>query len=369
MHIPVNQPILSGNEKKYLLKCIETGWISSEGPYVSQFESKFSQRVGRKYGVAVSSGSAALEIAIAALDLGKNDEVIMPDFTIISCASSIVRAGAEPVLIDADKDTWNMDVSLIEKKITSKTKAIMVVHIYGLPVDMDHVLRLAKKYSLKVIEDAAEAHGLEYKGRPCGSFGDLSIFSFYPNKLVTTGEGGMVVTNNKDLAERCRSFRNLCFQKKRRFVHHALGWNFRMTNIQAALGLAQLERLEEFIDIKKKIGKRYTELLRDVKGIQLPLARTEYAENIYWVYGIILKDKRFATQKIREKLAKVGIETRPFFWPMHLQPVFKKMGLFKNEDFPIAENLAKHGFYLPSGLGLTDEQIRKISSALQKILQ
>ncbi len=368
MQIPVSVPILSGNEKKYLLKCIETGWISSEGPYVSQFESKFSQRVGRKYGIAVCNGSAALEVAVAALGIGKNDEVIMPDFTIISCAAAVIRAGAKPILVDADKDTWNMDVKKIEEKITKRTKAIMVVHIYGLPVDMDPVLNLAKKHSLKIIEDAAEAHGLEYKGRPCGSFGNLSIFSFYPNKLVTTGEGGMVVTDDEDLAARCKSLRNLCFQEKKRFVHEELGWNFRMTNLQAALGLAQLERLEKFIAIKRRMGKKYTDLLKDIKGIQLPLPQTNYAENIYWVYGIVLREKRFKTEKIREKLARMGIGTRPFFYPMHLQPVFKKMGLFEKESFPIAENLARRGFYLPSGLSLTDKEIKKVSNILRRIL-
>jgi len=369
MQIPVNEPVFSGHEKKYLDECIKTGWISSEGPFVSRFEEKFSRKVGRKYGVAVCNGSAALELAVAALDIRKGDEVIMPAFTIISCAAAIVRVGAKPVLVDADENTWNMDVSQIEDKITSKTKAIMVVHIYGLPVDMDPVLALAKKYGLKIIEDAAEMHGQTYKGKPCGSFGDVSIFSFYPNKLVTTGEGGMVVTDNKVLAERCRSLRNLCFQEKRRFIHNELGWNFRMTNLQAAIGLAQLERLDEFVIRKRRMGKRYTELLKDIKGIQLPLSKTDYAENIYWVYGVVLKNKvKLKTEEITERLAKQGIGTRPFFWPMHKQPVFTKMGLFRNGYFPVAENLAERGFYIPSGLALTEEQINKVSSALRKIL-
>lgn len=366
--IPVNQPILSGNEKKYLDECIKTGWISSEGPFVSQFEDQFAKRVDRKYAIAVCNGSAALETAVAALNIGKGDQVIMPTFTIISSAAAVVRTGAVPVLIDSDPITWNIDVTQIEKKITSKTKAIMVVHIYGLPADMDPILSLAKKYGLKIIEDAAEMHGQTYKRRPCGSFGDVSIFSFYPNKLVTTGEGGMIVTDGKSLADKCKSLRNLCFQKKR-FIHEELGWNFRMTNLQAAIGLAQLERLDEFVNIKKRMGKRYTELLKDIRGIQLPLPKTDYAENIYWVYGIVLKDRRLKTEETIEELTRLGIGTRPFFWPMHKQPVFRKMGLFKNEQYEIAEKLSHDGFYIPSGLALKEKEIVKVATSLKEILK
>ncbi len=259
--IPVNTPLLSGREKELLNECIDTGWISSEGPFVSQFEEKFSNFVGREYGIACANGSGALDIAIAALKIGPGDEVIMPTFTIISPALSVIRAGAKPVLIDSDPVTWNMDVNQIESKLTEKTKAILVVHIYGLPVDMDPVLEICRKNNLYLIEDAAEMHGQEYKNIKCGSFGDISTFSFYPNKLITTGEGGMLVTNNEELAHRCRKLRNLAFETdKPRFVHYELGWNYRMTNLQAALGLAQLERIEEFIQIKKRMGKLYTNL-------------------------------------------------------------------------------------------------------------
>lgn len=367
--IPVNQPLLNGNEKKYLLDCIKTGWISSEGPFISEFENKFAKKVGRKYGIAVCNGSAALEIAVAALNIGKGDEVIIPAFTIISCAAAVVRAGAKPVLVDSDPFTWNMDVAQIKAKITPKTKAIVVVHIYGLPTDMDPVLSLAKKYKLKIIEDAAEAHGLTYKGRPCGSFGDISIFSFYPNKLVTTGEGGMVLTNDKKLADRCRSLRNLCFMPERRFIHEELGWNMRMTNMQAALGLAQLERYGEFIIKKREMGKTYTKLLKNVDGIQLPQITTSYAENIYWVYGLVLDEKiSFGGDEAMRRLAEKGVGTRPFFWPMHEQPVFRKMGLFKGERYPVTERLARRGFYIPSGLALTDMQIHKVVKAVEEIL-
>ena len=366
--IPVNEPLLNGNEKKYLIGCIDTGWISSEGPYIKRFEEDFAKTNNRKYGVAVCNGTAALEIAVEALGITKGDEVIMPAFTIISCASAIIKSGAKPVLVDSDLQTWNMDVNQIEKKITKKTKAIMVVHIYGLPVDMDPVLKLARKYKLKIIEDAAEAHGQTYKGKICGSFGDVSIFSFYPNKLITTGEGGMVVTDNTKIAERCRSLRNLCFIASKRFVHEELGWNMRMTNVQAALGLAQLERWEDHIRRKRKMGALYTELLKDVAGIKLPLEKTTYSDNIYWVFGLVLENKKLDAQKVMKLLADKHIGTRPFFYPMHLQPVFKKMGLFKNQKFPNAELLAKQGFYLPSGLGITERQIREVATTLKEIL-
>ena len=368
--IPVNEPLLQGNEKKYLAECIDTGWISSEGPFVKKFEELLAARVRRKHGVAVCNGSAALDVAVVALGIGPGDEVILPTFTIISCAAAVMRAGAKPVLVDSDTLTWNMDVNKIEEKVTSKTRAIMVVHIYGLPVDMDPVLALAEKYGLMVIEDAAEAHGLDYKGRPCGSFGDISTFSFYPNKHITTGEGGMILTNDENLAEKCRSLRNLCFQPSRRFVHEELGWNFRMSNLQAALGVAQLEKIDNHIARKRQMGQRYTDLLKDISGLQLPLVKTDYAENIYWVYGLVLSDALpLDAVDIMRRLGEKKIGTRPFFWPMHEQPVFKKMGLFENESYPVAERLARKGFYLPSGLALTDEQIEKIVSAIRSILQ
>lgn len=362
--IPVNTPLLIGNEKKYLNECIDTGWISSEGPFVKQFEEKFPQRVGRKYGIAVSNGSVALDAAMMALNIEKGSEVIMPAFTIISCATAILRSGAVPVLVDADPVTWNMDVSQIEKKITKRTKAIMVVHIYGLPVDMDPVIEIAEKYDLKIIEDAAEMHGQTYKGRPCGSFGDISTFSFYANKHITTGEGGMIVTDDEELAERSRSLRNLCFIPEKRFVHNELGYNFRMTNIQAALGVAQLEQLDRFIERKRKTGRMYNQLLSPIKEIlQLPQAKTEYAENIYWVYGMVSKGEEI-TKQIVERLKGKGIGTRPFFWGMHEQPAFQKMGLFKGEHYPVAERIARNGFYVPSGLGLKDEEILIIAKEL-----
>ncbi len=368
--IPVNEPLLDGNEKKYLIECIDRGWISSEGPFVRQFEEQFSARIGRKYGIAVANGSVALDVAVTALGIKNGDEVIMPSFTIISPAASIVRAGGVPVLVDSEPLTWNMDVTRMEAKITRKTKAILVVHIYGLPADMNPILKIAEKYNLKIIEDSAEMHGQTYLGRPCGSFGDISIFSFYPNKHITTGEGGMVVTNDENIAERCRSLRNLCFKPDRRFVHEDLGWNFRMTNLQAALGVAQLERFDEFVSRKRRMGKMYTKFLSGITSLELPVVSTEYAENIYWVYGIVLRDDvKFDALEAIKRLAACEIDARPFFWCMHEQPVFKKMGLFGDETYPVAERLARRGFYVPSGMALKDDQIEEICEKIKEVLK
>lgn len=367
--IPVNEPLLDGNEKKYLLECIETGWISSEGPFIKEFEQKFADQVERKHGIAVTNGTAALDAAVEALGIGSGDEVIMPTFTIISCIGQIIRAGAKPVLVDSDPETWNMDVTQIEAKITSRTKAIMIVHIYGLPVDMDPVLDIAHRHNLKVIEDAAQMHGQTYKGKPCGSFGDISTFSFYPNKHITTGEGGMVVTNNDQLSEDCRSLRNLCFQPEKRFVHERLGWNLRMTNLQAALGLAQLERLSEFVQRKRHMGNLYTDLFADLQNVQIPLAKTNYAENIYWVYGLVLDDNLgMNAEEVMRRLTEKGIGTRPFFCPMHMQPVLKRLGLFEGENYPVAERLYRQGFYIPSGMSLSDKDIEVSAAVVKEVL-
>jgi perosamine synthetase len=367
--IPVNEPLLNGNEERYLADCIRTGWISSEGPFVKRLEEDFAARAGRKHGVSVCNGSVALDIATAALNLGPGDEVILPSFTIISCAAAVVRAGATPVLVDCEPDTWNTTAERIATRITSRTKAIMIVHIYGLPVDMDPVLALARHHGLKIIEDAAEMHGQTYKGRPCGSFGDVSTFSFYPNKLVTTGEGGMVLTDDSMLAERCRGMRNLCFQPGRRFVHEELGWNYRLSNLQAAVGVAQLERLDDFVARKRWMGQTYLEQLAGIPGLQMPVARAAYAENVFWVFGIVLEDNvPFDAAEAMKALAARGIGTRPFFWPMHEQPVFRKMGFFAEEAHPNSERLARRGFYLPSGLALTEAQIEQVVAEMREIM-
>lgn len=369
-YVPVNEPLLNGNEKKYLCECIDSGWISSEGPFVKEFEQKMSANVGRKYGIAVSSGTAALEVAVQALGIQAGDEIILPTFTIISCAMAITKLGAIPVLVDSDLSTWNMNVEEIENKITKKTKAIMIVHMYGLPADVEPILNLAEKYNLKIIEDAAEMHGQTYYGKPCGSFGDISTFSFYPNKHVTTGEGGMIVTDNEELAERCRSLRNLCFRKDVRYVHDEISDNYRFTNLQAALGLAQLERLDEFIRHKRAMGKYYTEKLRGIDGLLLPVERTDYADNIYWVYGLVLDRHIQADNKeVQKLLTEQKIGTRTFFWCMHEQPVYKRIGLFEDESYSNAEYLARKGFYIPSGLALTGEQMEYVVEQVKKMME
>lgn len=368
--IPVNTPLLDGNELRYLTECIDSGWISSEGPFVERFEREFSARVGCEHGIAVCNGTAALDIAVAALKLGVGDEVILPTFTIISCAAAIVRAGATPVPVDCDPMHWNMTPSLVADAITPRTRAIMVVHIFGLPVDMTPIKSLAKKHNLHVIEDAAQAHGQTYRNQPCGSLGTIATFSFYPNKHVTTGEGGMVVTDDPALADRCRSLRNLCFKPEQRFVHDELGWNYRMTNLQAAVGVAQLERLDRFIEKKRAMGKLYRNVLEGTPGLNIAPEKQEYADNHYWVFGIVLSDDvDFDACEMMKRLAAKGVGTRPFFWPIHEQPVFRKQGMFLNTILPQAENIARRGFYLPSGLALTDSEIIESAQALKDVLQ
>lgn len=368
--IPVNIPLLNGNEKKYLNECIDTGWISSEGPFVKKFESEFSNYCNQDHGIAVTNGTTALDIAVKALGIGPEDEVIIPSFTIISCASSVIQAGAKPVVVDCLEDTWNMNTSLIEEKITPKTKAIMVVHIYGLTVDMDPILAIAKKHNLMIIEDSAQAHGQEYKGKKCGSFGVVSTFSFYPNKNITTGEGGMILTSDPEIAERCRSLRNLCFMADPRFVHYELGTNARMTNMQAALGCAQLEQIDEKLSLKRKMGKMYTEQLSVLKDkVILPLERTSYCENLYWVYGIVLpKDHPLDAMDIMKKLRDEKVGSRPFFFPIHKQPILNKLGLIDDTPLKNSEWLAKKGFYIPSGIGTTEKQIETVSKVLKRII-
>ena len=366
--IPVNEPLLDGNEKKYLNQCVDTGWISSDGPFVRQFEEAFSASVHRKHGIAVSNGTAAIDAAIEALDIRPGDEVILPAFTIISCVQQIVRIGATPIFIDADRLTWNMDIAQIESKITARTKAVMVVHIYGLPVDLDPVLEICQRNNLLLIEDAAEVIGQTYNGKPCGSFGDISTVSFYPNKHVTTGEGGMVLTNDDSLAEKCRALRNLCFKAERRFVHDELGWNLRMSNLQAAVGLAQFERLDAHIENKRAIGARYRANLSSVPELQLALHETSYATNVYWVNGVVLSDEACSAREIMSDLATRGVGTRPFFFPLHKQPVLQPF-LTTQYSLPQSERLGEQGFYLPSGLTLTNEDIDYCSQQVIDVLR
>ncbi len=366
--IPVNVPLIGEKEILYVTECLKTGWISSAGKFIEEFEKKWASYCGMKYGIAVSNGTVALQIATRCLDLNPGDEVIMPTFTIISCALSVIYNGGKPVLIDSEPKTWTMDVSQIEAKITPRTRAIMPVHIYGHPCDMKPIQELARKHKLIVIEDAAEAHGAECKGKKCGGLGDISCFSFYANKIITTGEGCMVLTNNEEYAEKARSFRNLCFRQDRRFYHTELGYNFRLTNIQAAIGLAQLERIDEFVEKKRWIGHTYNDRLREIPGLILPVEEP-WAKNVYWMYGVILdRNMGIDATEFARRLREYGVDTRPFFLGMHEQPAFHEIGLFKNEHYPVAERIAKQGLYLPSGLTLTEKEIDAVVKAVRETI-
>lgn len=362
--IPVNEPRLGAGELEYVNECLQTGWISSEGRFIEAFEQKWAEYCGMKYGVAVCNGTVALQLAVACLDLQPGEEVILPTFTIISCAQAIIYNGGVPVLVDCDPRTWCMDTGQVEAKITPRTRAIMPVHIYGHPVDMQPLWEIAKRHDLVIIEDAAEAHGAEYKGARCGSLGEISCFSFYANKIVTTGEGGMVLTNNETIASRVKSLRNLCFQKERRFYHTALGFNFRMTNIQAALGVAQVEGIELAVQKKRWMGQEYTSRLSRFKQLSLPVEEA-WAKNVYWMYGIVLDEATgMSAADFAKRLAQAGVATRPFFLGMHEQPVLQALGLFVEERYPVAERIARQGLYLPSGLSLTLAQLEEVCRAV-----
>jgi perosamine synthetase len=335
---------------------------------VQAFEQGWAAYCGRKHGIAVANGTVALQVAISLLDLQPGDEVIMPTFTIISCALPVVLAQAIPVLVDSDPDTWTMDVKQLESKITPRTRAIMPVHIYGHPVDMDPLLQLAERHGLAIVEDAAEAHGATYKGRRCGSFGTVSCFSFYANKLVTTGEGGMLLVDDAGLAARAQGQRNLAFQPDRRFVHAELGFNYRLTNLQAALGVAQLERINQIVDRKRRMGQAYTERLRDLPGLELQVQQ-DWACSVYWMFGLVLREETgLNAATFADRLAARGVETRPFFVGMHEQPVLRQRGLFQGERYPVAERIARQGLYLPSGLALDDCQLELVCQAVREAL-
>ncbi len=368
--IPVNEPLLDGNEKAYLAECIDSGWISSEGPFVGRFEAAFARFTGTAHGVAVANGTAALETALYGVGVGPGDEVLMPSFTIISCAAACLRLGARPVLADIDPLVWTMDPERLEARLTPRTKAVMPVHIYGHPVDMDPVLRLARDHGLAVVEDAAEAHGAEYHSAErgawlrCGSMGHAAATSFYANKIVTTGEGGMVLTDDPAVAERARSYRNLCFQPGARFLHEELGYNFRMTNLQAAVGLAQTERADEFVAIKRANAGRYRELLDAVPGVRF-MEPKSWARSVYWMYAVELDpDLGLDAAEVMARLARRGVGTRPFFRGLHAQPALRALGLFEGRRYPKTDHAYRYGFYLPSGLALTEAQIEASARAL-----
>ena len=369
--IPVNLPKVFTRDRKFVNQALKTSWVSSEGPFVKKFEEEFSKFNNKKFGIAVSNGTAALEIAIKSLNLKKGSEVLIPSFSIISTANAVIKNNLKPILIDCNLDTWNMNADETIKKINKKTKAIIITHIYGLPVDMKKILEVAKKRKIIIIEDAAEVIGLKYKNKMCGSFGDLSTFSFYANKHITTGEGGMICTNDKYLYEKCRSLRNLSFSKSyfNRFNHNEIGWNYRMSNLQAALGFGQLKNIKWIVKRKRQIGNRYFLKLKNDKKIILQMNKTNYAENIYWVFGVLIKKgNKLSRDKIMKKLLNLNIETRPFFVSMNKQKIFNKMKLFKNSKVLNSEYLSTNGFYLPSGIGIKNKEIDYVSKCLLKIL-
>ena len=375
--VPVNEPLLTEDDFVPLEDAFRSGWISSAGMYVDAFEANWAAYCGQTHGIGVANGTVALQVAVEALGIGEGDEVIMPSYTIISCALAVVRAGGVPVLVDCDPRTYNMVVDQIATRITPRTKAIMVVHMFGHPVDMDPVLELARQHGLFIIEDAAEVHGARYLSdrngpdptwRTCGSMGHLSTFSFFANKLITTGEGGMVLTSDDALADRCRSLRNLCFLPERRFLHTELGHQFRLTNLQAAIGVNQVKRIEEIVARKREIAAAYTARLGDIPGLQLPQEES-WARSVYWVYATLLApDHPLIAKGFADALRGRGVETRPFFLGMHEQPVFREMGLFTDEHYPVTEEIARNGLYLPSGLALTMDQIDFVSAAVRDVL-
>lgn len=375
--VPVNEPLLTEEDFAPLEDAFRTGWISSAGRYVDEFEQGWAGYCGHAHGIAVANGTVALQVAVEALGIGAGDEIIMPSYTIISCALAAVRAGAKPVLVDCCPRTFNMRVDQIEAKITPATKAIMVVHMFGHPVDMDPVLVLAQRYGLAIIEDAAEVHGAKYlsgrdgdtpEWRVCGSMGHIATFSFFANKLITTGEGGMVITSDDHLAKRCRDLRNLCFRPDRRFLHTEIGHQFRLTNMQAAVGVNQVKRIEEIVERKRAIAADYTARLGDLPRVQLPMEEN-WGRSVFWVYPLLLADDHpFDAVSLAAALKAEGVETRPFFLGMHEQPIFHDMGLFLGETHPVTERIARKGLYIPSGLAITEAQMDHVCAAVRKIL-
>lgn len=366
--IPVCEPTLEGNELKYVTDAVTTGWISSAGKYVTAFEDQFASYCQTEHGVAVCNGTVALHLALTALGIGKGDEVIIPTFTMIASAFAVCYTGAVPVFVDADPDTWNIDVNRIEEKITSRTKAIMPVHLFGLPCDMDTINEIADKYKLFVIEDAAEAHGAEYKGRKAGSLSDIAAFSFFANKNITTGEGGMVVTNNNELYNKSRYFKNLCFplDGNRNYTHDDIGFNYRMSNLIAAIGLAQVEKADEYREMRIRNNQLYRKFLEDVTGIQFQIEPTDVV-NVCWMNAIVIDATRYghSRDELIIHLKSNGIDTRLLFNGMHRQKSLQKYGCDCTDNYPVSDLLSLNGLYLPSASNLSNEAIVHICQLIK----
>lgn len=361
LKIPVAEPIIVGNELVYLKECVKTRWVSSLGPFVKKFEKRFANFCGVKYASTVANGTAALHVALLAAGIKAGDEVIVPNMTFVSTANAVVFCNAKPVFVDVDKHTWNIDPEKIDEKITKRTKAMIPVHLYGCPAEMKAINKLAKEHGLFVLEDAAEAHGAEYRGKKAGALADAAAFSFYGNKIITTGEGGMVTSNNRRFIERVNLLKDQGKSKKRKFYHTALGYNYRMTNLQAAFGLAQLEGIKKLLKRKHEIAKHYFDLLSGIDGIHFQEVPKK-AKSSYWFISLVLEKPFPKAAKVAEKLAKEGIETRPFFTPLTNLPFYKS-----RERFPVSEYLHKHGLSLPSGVTLKNEQIDFICKELKKL--
>lgn len=362
--IPVCEPMLAGNELKYVTEAVSTGWISSSGKYVTEFENQFAEYCGCKYGIAVCNGTIALHLALIGLGIGKGDEVIVPTFTMIASAFAVCYTGAKPVFVDADKDTWNIDVKKIEEKITSKTKAIMPVHIFGKMCDMDAIHALAKKYNLYVLEDAAEAHGASYQGVKAGASSDIAAFSFFANKNITTGEGGMVVTNNKEFYDRARYFKNVCFplDGPRNYQHEDIGYNYRMSNVVAAIGLAQVEKADDYKEMRIRNHQLYKKYLSDVPGILFQSEPDKDCVDVCWMNTIVIDPAKYGHHKdeLIAHLKENEIDTRLLFTGMHKQKAMMDYGCDCSGEYPVCEWLTENGFYLPSSSSLTEEQIKFI---------
>lgn len=369
----MNAPALADEDGSAVLAAVRDGWISGAAPQIAVFERAWADYCGRRYGVAVSSGTTALELALEALDLHPGDEVILPTFTIISCALAVLRAGATPVLVDADPETRCLDAAEAVERIGPRTRAIMAVHIDGHPCDMNPLLDAAARHGAAIVEDAAEAHGAEYRAgdawRRCGAFGRLSTFSFYANKLVTCGEGGMVLTDDEALARRLRGDRDLDFDSRRRFVHHRLAHQYRLGGLAAALGVSQTSRADDLLARKRALAAAYSARLADVGALQLPVERS-WARSSYWMYGIVLREEAgLDAAQLAGTLARRGIETRPFFVGMHEQPALRARGLFADTRFPVAERLARRGLHLPSSATLGENELERICDTIRERLR
>lgn len=364
--IPIMEPSLSGNEIEYVTECIRTNWISSQGAFVRKFESVFAEYCGYPYALAVSNGTVALHLALVSLHIGPGDEVIVPDLTFAASINAILYTGATPVIVDIHPDTWTVDPSEIEKKITVKTKAIMPVHLYGHPCHMDEIISIAKKNNLFIVEDCAEALGSQYKGKRVGSFGEVSTFSFFGNKTITTGEGGMVLFRDKDTHDRAKKLRDHGMSPDKRYWHDEVGFNYRMTNLQGAIGVAQMERVDVFVNAKQRIAKTYNQFFSKIPGITTP-PQTEWAISSYWLYTLVADPSVVDRNELMKKLSLNGVETRSVFYPLHEMPPYQIFA--KEQKFPVSDYVSRNGMSLPSSVSLTLQSLQTIAKAVESVFE